>query len=192
MSPIKCNFCFGNHSCRNCTIEKQLAPVIKKMIGNKIEEFIGEYIPCPCCKKNNLNVLGNNSPSLDIICSSCKKNYEVKSKCLSIKILPKDLMLPHGNYFDFLRRREDQLDFLLVIYGVDRRNKKVMVKKILHIPHKLINSDQNCNIVKNETDNKSTIYIKNQYNYTNIISNKQYNISFQKEINPYINLIKAK
>lgn len=191
MPSIKCNFCSGNHSCRNCNIEKQLAPIIKKMIGIKMEQFIGSYIPCPNCKNNNLQVLGNNSPSLDIICSSCKRNYEVKSKCLSIKKLPNDLIMPHGNYFDFLRRCDDQLDLLIVIYGVNRENKSVTVKKILHIPHNFINIDNNCKIIKNEKDNKSTIFIKNHNNYKNIINKTQYNISFQKEINPYINLIKG-
>ena len=78
MNQLKCNFCSGNHSCRKCPIEKELAPYIKKMIGNKIEQFIGQFIGCPHCGKHNLKVLGNNSPSLDIICTVCKKNYEVK------------------------------------------------------------------------------------------------------------------
>ena len=73
MPNLKCNFCFGNHSCRDCPIEKKLAPMIKKMIGIKMEHFIGKYIPCPYCKNNSLHVLGNNSPSLDIICKTCKK-----------------------------------------------------------------------------------------------------------------------
>ena len=189
MPNLKCNFCFGNHSCRNCEIEKKLAPTIKKMIGIKMEQFIGEYIACPYCKNNKLKVLGNNSPSLDIICSSCKKNYEVKSKCLSINKLPRDLLLPHGNYFDFLRRRDDQLDFLIAIYGVDRRAKKITIKKILHIKHNEINQNINCDVLKNETDNKSTIIIKDHYKCTNITKKNIFNISFQKEINPYINLL---
>ena len=101
--------------------------------------------------KNNLNVEVSKKTSmkelLDIICSSCKRNYEVKSKCLSIKKLPKDLIMPHGNYFDFLRRCDDQLDLLVVIYGVNRENKSVTVKKILHIPHNFINIDNNCKII---------------------------------------------
>ena len=190
MPCLKCNFCFGNHSCRNCPIEKQLAPTIKRMIGIKMEQFIGKYIACPYCKNSNLHVLGNNSPSLDIICSSCKKNFEVKSKCLSVNCLPPDLMLPHGNYFDFLRRRDDQLDFLIAIYGVDRRHKKITIKKILHIKHDEINKNINCDVIKNKNDSKCTIIIKNHYNCKHITNKNVYNISFQKEINPHIDSLK--
>lgn len=188
MSNLKCNFCFGNHSCRNCPIEKKIAPTIKKIIGIKMEQFIGEYIECPYCKINSLHVLGNNSPSLDIICSLCNKNYEVKSKCLSINNLPRDLMLPHGNYFEFLRRRDYQLDFLIAIYSVNRREKKITIKKILHIKHNEINHNINCDVIKNELDSKCTIIVKNHYNCKHLTTKYIYNISFQKEINPYINL----
>ncbi len=192
MTRLKCNFCFGNHSSRECPIEKQLAPTIKKMIGTKMEEFIGEYIVCPYCKKKTLHVLGNNSPSLDIICSSCKKNFEVKSKCLSISNLPHDLILPHGNYFDFLRRRDDQLDFLIAIYGVNRPNKKITIKKILHIKHNEINQNINCDVIQNSNNTRSTITIKDHYQFTNIIERMYYNISFHKEIMPYIKLLQNK
>ena len=118
----------------------------------------------------SLHVLGNNKPSLDIICNTCCKKFEIKSKCLSVKNLPLDLIMPHGNYFDYLRSHEDNLDFIIIIYGVDRKQKNIIIKKILHVPNKMINqNDMSFRVIKNDKDDKSMIHIKNHKLYKNII-----------------------
>ena len=68
---LKCYFCNGNHKCRNCSVEKKVAPILKKIIGQFMESYIGNYYNCPRCNKKSLFVLGNHEPSLDIKCQNC-------------------------------------------------------------------------------------------------------------------------
>ena len=144
------------------------------MIGSK----------CPNCKKGKLNVLGNNSPSLDCICNCCQYKYEIKSKCLSINNLPKDLKITHGNFNFYRDRQENGLDFIIIIYGVNRETKIVTIKKVFHVPHKDIINNNNFNVSQN--NNYSIINIKdhtkyNCYNFKNPIK-----INFSKYINSYL------
>ena len=75
-SGVKCYFCGKSHICRECPQETALAPVLKKYIGSIMEDFIGDNFACPCCNKHELTVLGNHSPSLDIVCLNCKRKFE--------------------------------------------------------------------------------------------------------------------
>jgi hypothetical protein len=117
---ISCDFCKGNHNTRDCHVELKLAPEIKKFIGNLMEYYFCNYFSCPKCKNKSLTVLGNNKPSLDIICSICSKNIEIKSKCLSIDKLPNDIICHGGNYNNFINNITNiNLDLAVIIYGVD-------------------------------------------------------------------------
>lgn len=176
-----CDFCNGPHYTRNCPIEKKLASSISKIVGIHLEYYIANYVLCPYCNMNKLSVLGNNEPSLDIVCMNCDKKYEVKSKCLSVDKLPNNLILSHGSYFDYLRKHEMTLDLLILIYGVDRKSKSITIKKLIHIPSKSINSDANLKIELNKENNKCTIYIRNHTMY-NSVSNINHIISYKKEI----------
>jgi hypothetical protein len=88
-----CKFCKSfSHNSFNCIIENKMAPHFKKAVGLKIEDFITENLSCKECNTKNLYKLGDDTPSLDIICKNCDAMYEVKSKCLSIKNIRAYLM----------------------------------------------------------------------------------------------------
>ena len=125
----KCFFCGDNHICKDCPLEVAVAPILKKFIGKIMENFIGDNYNCPHCN-GKLEVLGNHTPSLDIVCKDCNYNYEVKSKCLSIKKIPNDLQLPHGNYNEYKERQNKGLDIFIIIYGVNRLEKKILTFNI--------------------------------------------------------------
>jgi len=133
---FKCHFCQGNHRCRNCPIEEQIAPILKKKVGIIMEKFIGKYYNCPKCN-GELNVIGTHSPSRDIKCNDCGRFFEVKSKCLSVDKIPKDLYLPHGNYNKYIERTKEGLDFIIIIYKVDRKKKCSLIREILYIDNKV-------------------------------------------------------
>lgn len=183
MLSSKCDFCNGNHNSRNCVIEKTLAPYIKFLIGHKIEYFICKNIKCPCCNNKSLHVLGDFSPSLDSICMNCNRKFEIKSKCLSCKDLPNDLHLNHGNYKYYLQRQKIQLDFIVLIYSVNRRKKEIQVRKVFYIPDKMI-KDLNQNYVRIIRNNKnSTILISNHNVFVENKSIVNYKINMQDDVN---------
>ena len=51
-----CHFCGGNHICKECPIEKQIAPELKKEIGKKMELYVSKFINCPHCKKKKFTI----------------------------------------------------------------------------------------------------------------------------------------
>ena len=156
----KCFFCGDNHICKDCPLEVAVAPILKKFIGNIMENFIGDNYNCPHCN-GKLEVLGNHTPSLDIVCKDCNYNYEVKSKCLSIKKIPNDLQLPHGNYNEYKERQNKGLDIFIIIYGVNRLEKKINIREIYHIKNKEIINNNNITVYKRENSNLSFIQINN-------------------------------
>lgn len=184
----KCYFCGEIHECRECPQEKAIAPDLKKYIGNIMEKFIGEKFLCPYCSSKSLTVLGNNSPSLDIICSYCKRKFEVKSKCLSVMILPNDLNLPHGNYDDYKKRQQNGLDLIVIIYKVDRFNKKITIREVLYAKNSEIKESKNIQVIKRikKKSNLSTIIINNKNLLSKFNLKKQYEFDFSAIINNYI------
>ena len=183
----KCFYCNGSHSCRNCPIELKIAPYMKKIIGQHMETFAATKIACPRCNKPSMKRLGNHTPSLDIICTNCCTNFEVKSKCLSVNILPKDLILHHGNYFDYLARQSKGLDFIIIIYKVDRISKIIQIRKILHILNeniktKIDNSPTNFCINPEYKSPLSKIYIGDYTKLNEIKINNNYNYNFTNDI----------
>ena len=134
----KKKFCFycgsTNHLSRSCPLEREHSPILKEKIGNFIEHYIAKY-DCPYCENNSLVVFDDNSPSLDIYCKECGQAFEVKSKCLSIKNLPDDVLMPHGSFSKFKKRVDQGISFVFVIYEVDRRKKKFTIRKVLFASH---------------------------------------------------------
>lgn len=188
-SKLRCYFCQGNHLCRNCPIEEKIAPVLKKKVGDYMESYIAENISCPSCSKYKLKVLGNNSPSLDIICKNCHRKIEVKSKCLSVKHLPEDLSLPHGNFQNYNSRQNEGLDFIIIIYSVNRIKKEIKIREILYIQNNVIINKKVLDVVQRPNSPLSTIKIKNKNNpdIKKIkIKRKNSIISFKEQI---INLV---
>lgn len=178
-----CYFCEGNHSCRECPIELKIAPYMKKIVGLHMEDYVVNNLPCPRCSKQSLRLLGNHTPSLDIVCDNCYTNFEVKSKCLSVNNLPKDLILPHGNYFDYLARQRDGLDFIIIIYKVNRSTKNIEIRKLLHVPHEIIKTDSIFYVQQKPKSSMSTIHILDHMQLKEINVNYIYNYNFTNDIN---------
>jgi hypothetical protein len=182
-SSIKCHFCNGPHHCKDCKIEKTLAPHVRKIIGRKMEFFIGEHLSCPYCNKKELSVLDDNSPSLDVMCNNCGKCYEIKSKCLSCERLPEKLYLTHGNYDYYLDRQEEVLDFFILIYKVNRQTKEIIIRKVFHVSDNDIRNYNNF-IIKPDDDNYHCNIIINNHNlFQENKKVKNYKISMVNEIN---------
>lgn len=188
VNPQKtCNFCGGtNHLCRQCPIEAKMAPILKKYIGKVIENFIASQYACPCCKKNNLSVLGNHSPSLDIVCRSCTRKFEVKSKCLSVNDLPNDIKLPHGSYEEYIKRQSTGLDLFVVIYKVDRIKKIITIREVLYAKNSMIREKNNIMVLKRRNSHLSTIFIKNRNQLINMELDKLYQFDFSNLIDLYV------
>jgi hypothetical protein len=180
----KCYFCNGKHSCRNCPVEQMVAPYMKKIVGIHMESFVANKLCCPRCNKQSLRLLGNHTPSLDIVCDNCYTNFEVKSKCLSIPILPKDLMLNHGNYFDYINRQREGLDFIIIIYKVDRKTKMIEIRNILHVANDTICTNNNNNFIveKNSNNSMSKIFITDYTKLNQIKLHSIYNYNFSTNI----------
>ena len=158
--PIKCYFCNGNHICRNCPVEASLSPIYKKKVGNMMEYYIAENFKCPECDSQSLYVLGNNTPSIDIICDVCERKYEVKSKCLSVQKIPNDINLNHGSYINYINRLNERLNLFVIIYGVDRVSKNIFIREVLYANNSLLLNTSIIDVKKNNTC--STIIIKNK------------------------------
>ena len=180
MTQMTCHFCFGNHNCRVCPLEKRISSELKKIIGRKMEEFVST-LKCPCCSQRTFFMLDDNSPSLDIICK-CGKKFEVKSKCLSCDVLPDNLKIHHGNYKYYLERQNKTLDFIILIYKVDRINKVSEIRKIIHIPDEEIKNNKNFSVVPCENNQNCDIYIKNHNIYNNLTFNNTIKINFKNDI----------
>lgn len=155
---VKCYFCGDSHICRDCPKEIAMAPIFKKKIGNMMEFWFANNFSCPECNNKSLNVVGNHSPSLDIICQNCNKKFEVKSKCLSINKLPDDIKLPHGSYIDFNYRLNNGLNLIVIIYGVDRINKIINIREIIYANNSNL---RNKDIIKVDKKNDSNLSIIN-------------------------------
>jgi type II restriction enzyme len=127
-----------------------------------MEYYIADNLECPECHVQKLNVIGNHTPSLDIICSNCNNKFEVKSKCLSVKNLPNDIKLPHGSYVDYVNRLNEGLNLIVIIYGVDRINKMIKIREVLYANNNLLNKINIVKVSKRIDNNSSTILIKNK------------------------------
>lgn len=160
---ISCSFCNGRHNSRSCVIESKMSSIFKESIGIIMEHYICNNILCPECNTKNLKVIGNNAPSLDIICNNCYNNFELKSKCLSVDKLPNDIKLNHGRYNDFMNRINDEkLNLMTIIYGVDRSTKGIYIREILYLNNYDLSFNDNVFIEYLPYNNKSIIHIKNR------------------------------
>ena len=113
-----CSYCGDcDHTDRECPIEKKVAPFIRKGIGRPFEFLNERYFKCPFCN-SSLTVIDTNVPSCDIECSNsnCSFFAEVKSKCLSCKYLPEDIEMLHGNYDEYIKKRDKGLNLKWNIY----------------------------------------------------------------------------
>jgi len=158
---MTCIFCKGSkHDTIQCPIETKLSKHIKEYIGYYMEDLIASNIKCPECKKNKLKVVGDNTPSKDIVCYNCHQIFEIKSKCLSSEIIPKDIMMHHGLYYKYIEQKNRGLNFIFVIYGVDRLTKIITIREILYASN--FHIDNLVFINKNTDNTHCTISIPNR------------------------------
>lgn len=184
----RCYFCNGNHSCRECPIELAMSPLLKKIVGDYMEHWIADNYNCPECDNPSLCVVGNHSPSLDLICSSCKKQFEVKSKCLSSDVIPNDIKLNHGSWIDYKKRLTEGLNLIVIIYGVNRKNKTIFIKEILYANNDDLLNDNIIEVEQRPCSTLSTIFIKNKsYLFTLPLIKENIVISFKKEYDKFVN-----
>ena len=179
-----CIFCNSYaHTNKECNLEKSLAPYLKKNVGRFMEFYISNNFCCPKCKTNSLLVLDNNTPSLDIVCKNCNQIIEVKSKCISASIVPKDIYCFSGNYNKFLNNINNGLNLIIVIYGVDRKLKEITIRQIYYISNEKLQNNNIIEIKKKQDSSSSIIFIKNRMILDKIIINVNKIISFDNCIN---------
>jgi hypothetical protein len=188
-NSIKCYFCNGAHACRDCPLEATMAPILRKKVGNLMEYYVAENLKCPECKTNKaLKVIGNHTPSLDIICNCCQKKFEVKSKCLSVSKLPNDINLPHGSHIDYVHRLEEGLNLIVIIYGVDRVKKLITVREVLYANNADLKNSSVIEVQKRTDNNLSTIMIKNKKKLLNLSLNTDNTVlTFKNDVETYRN-----
>lgn len=178
-----CQFCYGPlHETIKCPLETIVAPLLKKKVGNLMEYYIANNVKCPECNNLTLHVIGNNVPSLDIVCKNCYRIFEVKSKCLSSVNIPQNIIIPHGSYYKFIDRCNEGLNLIIIIYGIDRYNKNIIIREILYINNHNLKDESNINIKQNENNTLSTIFIKNKFLLNKIELNNNNIISFYEDI----------
>lgn len=187
---IKCYFCNGNHACRDCPLEATMAPILRKKVGNMMEYYVAENLKCPECNMvKKLKVIGNHTPSLDLICSGCNKKFEVKSKCLSVSRLPNDINLPHGSYIDYIHRLEEGLNLIVIIYGVDRVKKLITVREVLYANNQDLKTPSVVEVLKRSDNNLSTIMIKNKKNLNNLcLQTENTVLTFKNDVETFRNV----
>lgn len=187
-----CNFCgCTSHDSKECQLEKNVSPMIKKKIGEYFEHFVKKYYFCPYCSNKNINskleVIGLNLPSCDLRCSNINCNFiaEVKSKCLSAKNLPKDIYLLHGNFKKFEMKKEKGLNLIVIIYKINRRRKSINIREVRFINNNQLNNNKliNCKIDSRRDDNNvirmnSIISIRDRTKFENWTPNFPINFSF--------------
>jgi hypothetical protein len=166
-----------------------MAPFLRKKAGNMMEYYIAENINCPECGiKDKLHIMGDHTPSLDIVCLNCKNNFEVKSKCLSSSSLPNDIILPHGSYNECINRINNNLGLIVIIYGVDRIRKTIKIREILYGTNKELKESSNINIMQRPGSNLSTIFIKNKKKLQKLkLLTLNNEITFENDINEFLN-----
>lgn len=186
-NSIKCYFCNGNHACRDCPLEASMAPMLRKKVGNLMEYYVAENLKCPeCGLEKKLKVIGNHTPSLDLVCSCCQKKFEVKSKCLSVAKLPFDINLPHGSYIDYVHRLEEGLNLIVIIYGVDRVKKLITIREVLYANNADLKNQEIVSVQKRQDNNLSTIMIKNKKNLCNLnLQTSNTVLTFKNDVDTY-------
>jgi len=160
---------------------------MKKIVGQHMEKFVATELCCPRCNNMTLGRIGDHSPSLDIICTNCSTKFEVKSKCISAEQIPTDLILNHGNYFDYIARQSNELDFIIIIYGVDRRSKIITIRKVLHVPHNIVKKKSVFTVVKQSTSTYSTILIPDYTKLCDITPTLDFGYDFSDNIITIVN-----
>ncbi len=182
-----CEYCNINHSSRECPLEKKLADVMKKIVGTYMEHFVANEVRCPRCHLKALKPLCTHAPSLDIICDNCNTQFEIKSKCMSTKVLPNDLVFHHGNYNDYVNRQNNGLDIILVVYSVCRKTKIINIRNVFYAPNEQIKKHTEIQVIKKNGSSLSQIVVPNYKKLKEIKLAEPYFYDFSDNINCIVN-----
>jgi hypothetical protein len=79
-----------------------------------------------------------------------------------------------------MERQNDRLDFIIVIYKVDRKKKISEIRKIIHIPDKEIKNSNNFSVV--QSNRYCNILINNHNIYNSVTLREPIRISFKEDI----------
>ncbi len=178
MSKHLCDYCNNIHHPKECQLEKLVSPLMKKIVGMYMEHFVASEVLCPRCYNKTLEPLGTHAPSLDLICKSCNTKYEIKSKCMSSKIIPHDLVFNHGNYNDYKKRQLEGLDIMLILYSVCRKTKIIKIRRVFWVPNDIITTTNYINVVKLKDSSLSKIIVDNYKYLPEIIFNQRYAFAY--------------
>ena len=169
----KCYYCgLAGHIAKECPKEKKDSGKLKNIVGEFFEKFVTKKYNCPNCK-SSLRRLADFTPSCDIVCDTCGQKFEVKSKCLSVKNLPEDIRIKHGNFNEFqYKLNYQELNMFLIIYSYDRKSKTLSVRKIYYLPNRFI-KDKTFSVISrvgNSEFAKTEIEFTNIPNHLNILN----------------------
>ena len=193
-NPIKELFCDSceklGHSSRDCNEEKTLAEYLNKTIGHTMEHLAAKYIACPMCKKTTLSVLGDNSPSWDLICTNgeCNRKFEVKSKAMSCTD-DNDLYFYGGAFKYYIARVAEGLHMIIITYEIDRKTKTLAIKEVFHVPNSMLKkSDVRTNpiyVEQRRGTSLSNIVVKNKIDLKKITPNLKITMSYKNAYNTF-------
>tara|TARA_B110000879_G_C11177897_1_gene516986 strand:- start:3128 stop:3637 length:510 start_codon:yes stop_codon:yes gene_type:complete len=142
-------------------LKKKKSIHVKKRVGKFMEKYYADNFKCIRCGSNNLHVKNDRSPSLDITCPTCPNKLEIKSKCLSVHNLPKDINLPHGSFQHYINRQAEGLDIAIIIYKANRKTKEITIREIMYFKNNDINTNI-INIIPQKKSRLSKIIINNR------------------------------
>ena len=182
---VFCYYCNGNHYSRACPIEKKKSTKLKKKVGKYMEGYYSRNYSCIRCGCENLIVKGDRSPSWDLTCLQCGNILEIKSKCLSAKKIPQYIVLHHGSFKHYEKRQENGLDFVVIIYRVNRSSKEVFIREIMYFRNEQIKNKDIFVVKPNDNSQLSKIYINNREDPRIIKLNlpDQSKINFTEQVN---------
>jgi hypothetical protein len=196
---IICKWCKGNHGSRQCNAEKLIKNELKTKVGIVMEQFVEKCIQCPRCLAIAGNYcdnkeefcsferLANNTPSLDIECKMCGLQVEVKSKCLSVNVLPNQVYCKAGNFNNLIDNiYSNNLNIIIIIYSADRKTKNIMIKEVLWIDNVDLLFNNKIKITKEINSTLSNIELLDRQSFIKL-SFKIKKISFESYINKISN-----
>jgi hypothetical protein len=165
---------------------------MKNKVGNEFEDYIEQYVKCPNCSEYKLKRLNNHSPSADLVCE-CGLIIEAKSKCLSVKDLPRDINLNHGSYDKCLDKINNyEINLMIIIYGVNRLRKNIYVREILYADNNMLKNENIIELVPVDINGKTLtrIVIKDRCKLKKLAFTETV-MSFKQELDNYIKYKKS-
>lgn len=146
LSPVhifnKVVTCFAcklhGHDIRNCKTHKAKKPQRRESAG-LWAEILGSQLQCPKCRDSILIPVSGKIASLDLQCIKEGCLVEVKSRCLSNRILPDYIKVHGGEYNTFVHRiLNEGLTLLLIIYRVDEIRDCRVLRRVYSVSNDLL------------------------------------------------------